>query len=291
MKRGALGLAVALACSGKAAPPDASAVVGGDAASAADTAVRELSCAWFTGDNCWKQALRSAAACLPGPETLGQLAGDGALCRYPGGAVVSFRPPLPSPTRWDPGHLPVPQAFEVGGGRPCLSFEQTGGAFTITTAAGSVRRSASTDPVAFACPDGTRWSWPAGLDIRSCGGVPPAMFWQTFVPAPGVTGRIEARLIGGETGDPWAYRCEVNLPAPDGGPGDARRPSDARGCDPADITVESCPLRIWDFYYWDGQGCVAGCNCTRGCQGNVYVVPGNPGASYDACMAAHAGCK
>lgn len=33
--------------------------------------------------------------------------------------------------------------------------------------------------------------------------------------------------------------------------------------------------------YWTGTRCTSGCNCTRGGE-NTYVVPGNPGASYQA---------
>ena len=56
----------------------------------------KLDCAWFEGDNCWKQGVQEAAACIDAT-VVGTLSGDRLSCTFGGAStIVTFDDAVPS---------------------------------------------------------------------------------------------------------------------------------------------------------------------------------------------------
>ena len=111
-------------------------------------------CDWLTGDNCWKQSLVAAQACLPGEGVVGTFSADRSSCTYSDGTVVEFAAPVPP----DSGDFEVKQ-----GGTLCVGLEGLELGFRFTTSIGTFENS-STDgkDFKFICPDGSQIS---GSDV------------------------------------------------------------------------------------------------------------------------------
>jgi hypothetical protein len=112
---------------------------------------KPIDCAWFTADNCWKQAVRSAEACRE--SSRGTLADESLSCTFPDGGLVTF--PGPPPEQENPSFT------LTRGGATCVSFEDTFSratsteTFTVTSATGTVTVEEPPEGMRVTCPDGS----------------------------------------------------------------------------------------------------------------------------------------
>ncbi len=131
-------------------------------------------CSWFSGDNCWKQAIRAVESCLPESPTEGTFASDFQTCTFEDGSQLNLSgsKSFSTPFAWSGLDL---RGFSLvnQGGSTCITYltektEQTSG-WTVGTSEGEVRYSVP-DLQSFGglltCPDGIIYD--LGLDVLSC---------------------------------------------------------------------------------------------------------------------------
>jgi hypothetical protein len=133
-----------------------------------------LTCAWLAGDNCWKQTVASAAACLPATSDTGTFSADNSTCTYASGQVITFTPPLPTP-------IDGSGDFDVtitNGGQQCLHYKDNPTGFTLTVMGQTVTEGGSGGGfgLQITCPDGTSVSNPNALSLLDCGADAGATF-------------------------------------------------------------------------------------------------------------------
>lgn len=135
---------------------------------------QELDCAWFTGDNCWKQALASLRTCVPPSGDVGAFDDDRTDCHYANaeGDSVHFArvptDPLPNDWLWN-----FTLSNEAGG--TCARFLEaigTGGNFVtrLESPIGTVILDAQGDYFEVTCPDDTAYATDDIWTVLSCSG-------------------------------------------------------------------------------------------------------------------------
>ncbi len=131
-------------------------------------------CAWFTGDNCWKSAVRAVDACLPTDRDAGAFAPDFQTCSFgdDGRLNLSSTDTFSTPFEWS--SLDV-RGFQLTDqtGSTCVSYLAESGtdstSWVVTTSEGEVRYEVP-DLLSvgglLTCPDGAIYD--LGEDIMSC---------------------------------------------------------------------------------------------------------------------------
>lgn len=136
-----------------------------------------LDCAFFAGDNCWKQTTLEAAACLPEDPT-GTFDAGRTTCTLAGGeATVTFAEPVPAemPDDWA-------FSFEItrpGDGAPCGGFSNTEASMSVSSASGTAREETLGFGMDVTCPDGTLYHTDSAFSILECDlGTLPMVAWS-----------------------------------------------------------------------------------------------------------------
>jgi hypothetical protein len=165
-----------VACGGNGSKSDDTGSASGDSGSTgtepADPVVPD--CSWFSGDNCWKQAVRAADACLPSARDLGTFASNFQTCSFTDSSelTLSGSEDFSSPFAWSSLDI---KGFSLvdDTGATCINYlaEQTDSAlsWTVGTSEGAVTY-AVPDLLSYGglltCPDGTVYD--LGTDVMSC---------------------------------------------------------------------------------------------------------------------------
>jgi hypothetical protein len=124
---------------------------------------QEIDCAWFQGDNCYKQALASVRACVESGS--GTLAADGTRCTYASGLTVTFNQPV---------HLPVSDEhvwdFEIAtGANRCVGYHELDKGLRLDTPRGTFVEEMVGLGVQLTCPDGSKFYLRNAFDSFQCG--------------------------------------------------------------------------------------------------------------------------
>jgi len=142
------------------------------------------SCSWFSGDNCWKQAIREADDCLPVERTEGTFAPDYQTCSFDDGSTLELTgaADFDSPYAWSSLNE---RGFSVvdADGDECVTYHasETAGSveWSISTDSGTIRYTAD-DPTSFegvlTCPNQS--SYLLDTATLSC---PDAMDFWPFI--------------------------------------------------------------------------------------------------------------
>ena len=180
----------------------------GSGSSAPDT----LTCDWLASDaNCWKSTALMATTCLPASSEMGTFSADGSTCTYASGAVVTFTPALtlPLPTGAD-----MKWNFTVtdSNGQPCLHYQDTGTALTLTVGAQTVKEGLSGNLGIFiSCPDGTRVQNADALSLLNCPDAGlvdlPGLEWSSSGSTPPFF--VSAGIIGTAGTSVPAFNCST----------------------------------------------------------------------------------
>jgi hypothetical protein len=122
-----------------------------------------LTCDWFAGENCWKDGIVEAAACLPGGTAT--FSGDRASCEYADGTTVTFGEAVPTS---DPGmyawQLEVTDASDAF----CASFAVTPDGYEIVSASGTVEMIQAGYDEDVVCQDATEVHSDNALGLQEC---------------------------------------------------------------------------------------------------------------------------
>ena len=111
-----------------------------------------ITCAWFTGENCWRSMANEFGACAS--DSQGSFDAAGTTCTTPDGGRVSFGSPVPSDVDVD-----YPWDFTVeNNGASCGRYQSTGRGIVLTTPSGVVRVDARGTGEVVTCPDGSQYS-------------------------------------------------------------------------------------------------------------------------------------
>ncbi|WP_428263622.1 hypothetical protein [Haliangium sp.] len=120
-----------------------------------------IDCSWFEGDNCWKDSVAAAYACVD-PNAEGTFHASRGECMYADGTTVTFAQPVPST-----GFEDYEWSFSIGpaDGEACMSFEDSdalgGSELVLETSEGRFRETANLTATGgtlrFDCPDGTSY--------------------------------------------------------------------------------------------------------------------------------------
>jgi hypothetical protein len=161
-------------------------VVGCSSSSGSGGSAGGLDCSWLgKSDNCFKTTVAAAASCLPADGDSGTFSADNLTCVYSNGTTVHFAQPLALPLPDDPQfNFTVTSAS----GASCLTYEDTGDGFHLTTSAGVFTEGTSGLGVTLTCPDGKSVSSANGLELLSCdggffGGVPGKSWSSSMISA------------------------------------------------------------------------------------------------------------
>jgi len=144
----------------------------------ANTATTIVDCSWFTGPNCWTDAVAVANACTD-PLAVGAFDQATTTCTYADGTKIEFDPSAPATASLSEG-TPWDFTVRTPSGGACATFVESPSAFTLTTANGTVTWEFAGTITAVTCADGSRFT------------TDPASDW---VCAFGLLGPI---LVGGE---------------------------------------------------------------------------------------------
>jgi hypothetical protein len=134
----------------------------------AATTPETLDCAWIQSDkDCWGVALKEAAACAPGKDTVGLYSGDKSSCTYPTGESIAFAVPWSTTGR-------VEFTLKDKAGQPCATVlipGGPGGEMNITTKSGPVKSVMVNFELTITCPGGrvaytSNWQ---GTNFGACG--------------------------------------------------------------------------------------------------------------------------
>jgi len=139
----------------------------GDDDSSSTIAGQPLDCAWLAGDNCWKDMIQAAMACVPPSSESGTLTADGSSCSYASGTSVTFNTKIV---------LPFPDSGQddwdfslASGGTECLSYHDDASDNERLTVQG-MTYSEKTVGVGLqvTCPDGTQYAAQNAFDLLNC---------------------------------------------------------------------------------------------------------------------------
>jgi hypothetical protein len=187
-RRGALALAMALAgCGGS----------GGTTSLGTP-----ITCAWFAGDNCWKQSAAAAHACTDGSAT-GRFDAATIDCIYADSTEIRFDPSAPASTvfmyagYWD---------FTVisSTATTCARYKETSGGRTLTTHLGTYSESLVGNRLVITCPDGARYGIDATEAVSSCD---PSTLPSTDFSGD-LGGAISFSLTPSPPSDPTFWHCQ-----------------------------------------------------------------------------------
>lgn len=163
----------------------------------------EIGCDWFSGNNCWKASLETAAACLHDGSDTGILAADGRSCTYQDGTEILFHNPVDlvhlESMRWD---------FDINlSGQTCLAFsEPATETRVLETALGTYREDVINIGLQITCPSGERFQVLRANDLLTCDD------WKAIIPGIQVlwsdTG-LSFSFKGGPQGTTGAFACEL----------------------------------------------------------------------------------
>lgn len=111
-----------------------------------------VSCAWFTGENCWRMAANEFGACAS--DSQGSFDAAATTCTTPDGGRVSFGSPVPASIdedyAWD---------FTVENGSTlCGRYQSNDRSIVLTTPNGEVRVDVRGTGEVVTCPDGSQHS-------------------------------------------------------------------------------------------------------------------------------------
>jgi hypothetical protein len=168
---------------------------GGDGGGSSAT---PITCAWFTGPNCWKTVAAAATTCADGLAT-GTFDAGTTACTYGDGVSVQFS----TPASQSYGAADAPWNFSVraAGGAACATLVETATSLSLTSPAGTFREDVVGSTVFLTCPDGSRSSID-GFAALSCGfAVLPGYGWSES------SGLVTYSLLGMETGSEVLWRC------------------------------------------------------------------------------------
>lgn len=119
-----------------------------------------LSCEFFEADNCWREALLEAAACVPGSEDRGMFNADLTSCTYADGSTVTFDEPAQVPqgdeVLWD-FTVSTPSAEACASFYDDTELGSGSGSIELTTASGTVTESLVGTTLTVTCPEGDRY--------------------------------------------------------------------------------------------------------------------------------------
>ena len=134
------------------------------------SAPNTLTCDWLASDaNCWKNTALAATACLPSDTEMGTFSADGSTCTYASGAVVTFTPPLTLPLPTGTADMKWNFAVTDSNGQPCLHYQDSGNALTLTVVGKTVTEGLSGSVgIAISCPDGTHVQTSNALTLLNC---------------------------------------------------------------------------------------------------------------------------
>ena len=180
------------ACGGRIA--DDSASGSSDAGSA-----QPLTCAWFSGPNCWSSAAATVASCLGSSPGFGKFSADRNTCTEPDGSTVTFQTPPPSP--------PINGGTDLASyllnftitrdGSLCAQVSSPSRfAFSLTTSAGTVSSYQDDSTLRLTCPDGTTYS-ATGSGPNGWGEALPCLSQGPSIDFGGGGTTFEATLGGG----------------------------------------------------------------------------------------------
>jgi hypothetical protein len=121
-----------------------------------------LDCAWFTGDNCWKTLVQSAASCAPPEAETGTLSEDGKSCTYAGGYDVTFDEPLTLPL----DDFPPWNFVQKKDGAPCVTYDENPDSSLYLDVRGmQFKQVAVGFGAQFTCPDGSQFAAQNAFDV------------------------------------------------------------------------------------------------------------------------------
>ncbi|HEU5077002.1 MAG TPA: hypothetical protein VFU02_22585 [Polyangiaceae bacterium] len=129
-----------------------------------------VTCAWFTGENCWRTAATEFAACAS--DTQGTFDAASATCTTADGGKVSFGSPvpvaIPNDYAWD---------FTVeSNGATCGRYQSNDSGIALTTPNAEVRVDVEGTGEVVTCPDGSQYSIPL-FDAFECLFDLPGIAW------------------------------------------------------------------------------------------------------------------
>lgn len=137
-----------------------------------------MTCAWLSGDNCWKRLVAKANACAKDASTSGTFASDRKSCSYPAHGRWEFEGDVATPGP-DEVHVPIMNWRVLDAeGAPCMTGKILGIGRTMLDVQGEVALFENTSLTTYqvTCPDGSTFT----NDTRSTG--------STFAGAPGPAG-------------------------------------------------------------------------------------------------------
>jgi len=164
----------------------------------------EIDCSWFEGDNCWKDAVASAAACAA-PDEYGVWNADFTSCSFTDGTEVRFDTPAPvagSPTEDD--FFDFVWNFDiVVGGSVCLNYGTDDTLWSVDTPDGTFTSYTEGGTTQYTCPAGDQYTIGAFSLFSDCD-------WNTL---PGyISSSGGSSLSFGLTGgaeDLTLFRCDL----------------------------------------------------------------------------------
>lgn len=158
-----------------------------------------LTCELLAGDNCWKEGVAEAAACLP-ETTEGVFTADRTTCDFADGSRVVFVEALPEELD---GWL-FDFVLEDASGSECMGFRQTEDVNTLDTSSGTVeQRPWQFVGVALECQDGSLYTMDSAFGLMECD-------WDHL---PGTAwswsgGHMSFSLNGGPEDTGFSFSCE-----------------------------------------------------------------------------------
>jgi hypothetical protein len=197
-----LTLLLALACTSE--KPDSDSGTEGSPDGTGDPIVSDPvvpDCAWFSEDNCWKEAIRAVDNCLPESRSEGRFDLGFQTCSFDDGSrlQLSSSEDFSNPFEWSSLDL---RAFQLEGpsGSVCLSYlsedETSSTHWAVNTTEGEVRYDVE-NLMAFggllSCPNGTVYD--LGEDVLSC---PDANAHWPFISHSASGGSLSFSLQGGD---------------------------------------------------------------------------------------------
>jgi len=122
-----------------------------------------IGCEWLTQDNCFKQSVAAAYACVESAP-MGTFNADRSRCEADDGTAYAFATPPPvgveNGALWD---------FEIEkDGAFCAGVHETDDGLIVETSLGEFRQESEGYDVIFVCPDGARYTIGA-FDALECG--------------------------------------------------------------------------------------------------------------------------
>lgn len=110
---------------------------------------KTVGCAFFSGDNCWKETVAAAYKCVDGTAT-GMYDAQRTECSFSDGTIIKFATPVPE------SFLDYEFDFDVlsPGGDTCASFQEFEAGVEVETSLGVFRQDVVGSDVVISCPDG-----------------------------------------------------------------------------------------------------------------------------------------